>query len=383
MCVSTNRKKNHTHTHPHLQWEELFEWQVGGMAVSDCGDNGILVSLQIVPQEMAENCFWIKVKEEKFENPDLFAQLSLCFSSQSKGKEASSLFIPCLINLHTHASFSLSGNRCQATFILWHFKKPFFLTEMLIILKPSTFSTAFEHHLCMLSSQISVPIRDTNALAAVFVCVFVKARNAMWLLIVFVLCTHWVVSDQCFCACTWMCTNLSLYIYVWTESSYAWFASCLFQSSRPILHRGRWEAFVKEALGVFLSRPVCFSDTQPGYLTCWWITQAVQSKFVFVWRRVCEGTWCIPPMTIWVFFHFFDSVCVCVSCTPLILAAVGGEKSEACQARNSQIWALSGCVDITIQSPPIFPIYPRSVWTPVSPPAASCSVFLTASRSTN
>lgn len=39
---------------------------------------------KIVPQEMAENCFWIKVKEEKFENPDLFAQLSLCFSSQSK-----------------------------------------------------------------------------------------------------------------------------------------------------------------------------------------------------------------------------------------------------------------------------------------------------------
>nr|XP_054596005.1 protein diaphanous homolog 2 isoform X3 [Nothobranchius furzeri] len=39
---------------------------------------------KIVPQEMAENCFWIKVKEEKFENPDLFAQLSLYFSSQSK-----------------------------------------------------------------------------------------------------------------------------------------------------------------------------------------------------------------------------------------------------------------------------------------------------------
>uniref|UniRef100_A0A3Q2QVG9 Diaphanous related formin 2 n=1 Tax=Fundulus heteroclitus TaxID=8078 RepID=A0A3Q2QVG9_FUNHE len=35
---------------------------------------------------MAENCFWIKVKEEKFENPDLFAQLSLYFSSKSKGK---------------------------------------------------------------------------------------------------------------------------------------------------------------------------------------------------------------------------------------------------------------------------------------------------------
>lgn len=69
--------------------EELFDWQVGRMALSDCADNGILVSLQIVPQEMAENCFWIKVKEEKLENPDLFAQLSLSFSSQSKGKEAS------------------------------------------------------------------------------------------------------------------------------------------------------------------------------------------------------------------------------------------------------------------------------------------------------
>ncbi|XP_067373965.1 protein diaphanous homolog 2 isoform X3 [Channa argus] len=42
---------------------------------------------KIVPQEMAENCFWIKVKEEKFENPDLFAQLSSYFSSQSKVKK--------------------------------------------------------------------------------------------------------------------------------------------------------------------------------------------------------------------------------------------------------------------------------------------------------
>ncbi|XP_055014820.1 protein diaphanous homolog 2 isoform X2 [Boleophthalmus pectinirostris] len=42
---------------------------------------------KIVPQEMAENCFWIKVKEEKFEDPDLFAQLSLSFSSHSKVKK--------------------------------------------------------------------------------------------------------------------------------------------------------------------------------------------------------------------------------------------------------------------------------------------------------
>ncbi|KAL0973634.1 hypothetical protein UPYG_G00207560 [Umbra pygmaea] len=42
---------------------------------------------KIVPQEMAENCFWIKVKEERFENEDLFAQLSLGFSSRTKVKK--------------------------------------------------------------------------------------------------------------------------------------------------------------------------------------------------------------------------------------------------------------------------------------------------------
>ncbi|KAL1261966.1 hypothetical protein QQF64_007231, partial [Cirrhinus molitorella] len=42
---------------------------------------------KIVPQEMAENCFWLKVKEERFENPDMFSQLSLSFSSKSRGKD--------------------------------------------------------------------------------------------------------------------------------------------------------------------------------------------------------------------------------------------------------------------------------------------------------
>ncbi|XP_031653790.1 protein diaphanous homolog 2 isoform X5 [Oncorhynchus kisutch] len=41
---------------------------------------------KIVPQEMAENCFWIKVKEEKFENQEFFEQLSLSFSSRTKVK---------------------------------------------------------------------------------------------------------------------------------------------------------------------------------------------------------------------------------------------------------------------------------------------------------
>ncbi|XP_049982813.1 protein diaphanous homolog 2 isoform X1 [Alexandromys fortis] len=41
---------------------------------------------KIEPKELSENCFWLKVKEEKFENPDLFAKLSLTFTSQKKGQ---------------------------------------------------------------------------------------------------------------------------------------------------------------------------------------------------------------------------------------------------------------------------------------------------------
>uniref|UniRef100_A0A8C4LYN5 Diaphanous related formin 2 n=1 Tax=Equus asinus TaxID=9793 RepID=A0A8C4LYN5_EQUAS len=39
---------------------------------------------KIEPKELSENCFWLKVKEDKFENPDLFAQLALNFATQIK-----------------------------------------------------------------------------------------------------------------------------------------------------------------------------------------------------------------------------------------------------------------------------------------------------------
>ncbi|XP_060231346.1 protein diaphanous homolog 2 isoform X8 [Meriones unguiculatus] len=41
---------------------------------------------KIEPNELSENCVWLKVKEEKFENPDLFAKLALTFASQRKGQ---------------------------------------------------------------------------------------------------------------------------------------------------------------------------------------------------------------------------------------------------------------------------------------------------------
>ncbi|XP_060126190.1 protein diaphanous homolog 2 isoform X3 [Zootoca vivipara] len=39
---------------------------------------------KVEPQEITENCFWIKAKEEKFENPDLFAKLALTFATHMK-----------------------------------------------------------------------------------------------------------------------------------------------------------------------------------------------------------------------------------------------------------------------------------------------------------
>uniref|UniRef100_A0A8C9KAS3 GBD/FH3 domain-containing protein n=1 Tax=Panthera tigris altaica TaxID=74533 RepID=A0A8C9KAS3_PANTA len=42
---------------------------------------------KIEPKELSENCFWLKVKEDKFENPDLFAKLALNFATQIKASE--------------------------------------------------------------------------------------------------------------------------------------------------------------------------------------------------------------------------------------------------------------------------------------------------------
>ncbi|XP_043348626.1 protein diaphanous homolog 2 isoform X7 [Dermochelys coriacea] len=43
---------------------------------------------QIEHQDILENCFWLKVREDKFENPDLFAKLALTFGTQMKAKKA-------------------------------------------------------------------------------------------------------------------------------------------------------------------------------------------------------------------------------------------------------------------------------------------------------
>ncbi|XP_070615976.1 protein diaphanous homolog 2 isoform X2 [Erythrolamprus reginae] len=42
---------------------------------------------KVEPHEIQEQCFWVKVKDDKFENPDLFAKLALTFATQMKVKK--------------------------------------------------------------------------------------------------------------------------------------------------------------------------------------------------------------------------------------------------------------------------------------------------------
>ncbi|KAG7230325.1 hypothetical protein INR49_024429, partial [Caranx melampygus] len=42
----------------------------------------------IGPEDLSENSFWTKAKEDQFENNELFAKLTLTFSSQTKNTSA-------------------------------------------------------------------------------------------------------------------------------------------------------------------------------------------------------------------------------------------------------------------------------------------------------
>ncbi|XP_040180962.1 protein diaphanous homolog 2 isoform X2 [Rana temporaria] len=43
---------------------------------------------KVEPQELSESCFWVKAKEEKFENPELFKKLCQTFATHIKAKKA-------------------------------------------------------------------------------------------------------------------------------------------------------------------------------------------------------------------------------------------------------------------------------------------------------
>lgn len=113
----------------------------------------------------------------------------------------------------------------------------------------------------MLSSQISVPIRDTKACCSV--CVFERARNAM-VAAHCICCCFWFflrieqfqISVFCVCVCVYVRLGvLQLELVHICENQRQICLVCRLPFSSPVDQssiRERWEAFVKEALGVFL-----------------------------------------------------------------------------------------------------------------------------------
>lgn len=170
----------------------------------------------------------------------------------------------------------------------------------------------------MLSSQISVPIRGNQGLLqCLCLCLLegLKCSDSSLLLdFFFFVCTHWGVSDQCFCVCVCLLihTNLNLHIYVCVirEQLCLICFSALFQSSRPVLHQGRQEAFVKEALGLFLilaSLFLRYTTRLPNLLMN--NTNSAEQVCSF-YRR--ESVKALDVFLSWHFEFFSTSLTVCV-----------------------------------------------------------------------
>nr|XP_014424086.1 protein diaphanous homolog 1 [Pelodiscus sinensis] len=61
---------------------------VGGRGGLDPRADRAPCSPQIVAEELSQDCFWTRVKEDRFENDELFAKLTLTFSAQAKSSKA-------------------------------------------------------------------------------------------------------------------------------------------------------------------------------------------------------------------------------------------------------------------------------------------------------
>lgn len=66
---------------------------------------------QIGPEDLSEKSFWTKAKEGKFENNELFAKLTLAFSSQTKS-ECACVFYYCCYHVVFH-----SNEQCLSLFL--------------------------------------------------------------------------------------------------------------------------------------------------------------------------------------------------------------------------------------------------------------------------
>lgn len=137
-----------------------------------------------------------------------------------------------------------------------------------------------------------------------------------------------VVSNECYCMYVCLCTCMDVHqpklvhtVYVWTESSYALFASCLYQSSRSIVSQGRQEAFVKKALGVSFCPGQFVSKIHYQANSLMNITSRAERVLILYKRGSAKALHVLLP---WQCFSTSLTACVCIYYyVPLILEASG------------------------------------------------------------
>lgn len=180
-----------------------------------------------------------------------------------------------------------------------------------------------------------------------------------------------VIVCACVCAPTKTCTNMCEQSAVMLGLLFA-FSSPIDQSSiredRRLLWRKLWE----------FSCPVQFVSqihNQASLLMN--NTSRAERVFILYKRGSVKALDVLLSWQFECFSHFFDSVCLC-----LLHPSYSGSKWEE---RSQRLVECKTELSVRVcghneQSPPTFPMYPPSVWTPVSPPAASCDIILAASR---
>ncbi|MGH0116363.1 UNVERIFIED_CONTAM: hypothetical protein FKN15_035667 [Acipenser sinensis] len=88
------------------------------LELQDAKTKIITMPVPIAPEELSETSFWTKVKEDKFENNELFAKLTLAFSAQTKcvsflvARRGRCVSVDCLPTMaeQNHGGYQLSGN---------------------------------------------------------------------------------------------------------------------------------------------------------------------------------------------------------------------------------------------------------------------------------
>lgn len=77
---------------------------------------------QIVPEDLSEGSFWVQSKEDRFENDELFAKLTLTFSSQTKSEFVECV---CFTNAYHVVFYILMSNVFLYFSSFWH---PYFFS---------------------------------------------------------------------------------------------------------------------------------------------------------------------------------------------------------------------------------------------------------------